>query len=297
MKQSTNKVLMIKPVNFNFNQETANDNLYQNRSNENDYEIQSKALEEFTNFINTLKSNGVEVIIFEDNQYPFTPDSIFPNNWFSTHNGILCIYPMYAKNRREEILKFKNKLIKKYSPIQILDFSKYAYQKSKFLEGTGAVVFDRIHKRAFCSLSKRADKQLFLSLCKSLNYNGFTFHSQHLGAEIYHTNVLMSICSDFVFICKDLIDKNDRYSIITELSKYHEIIELSPKQILSFSGNVLELEGKNGKFIIMSNTAYNCLTKKQKQIITSKIPIVSVQINTIEKIGGGSARCMIGEIF
>ncbi|MFM1539417.1 citrulline utilization hydrolase CtlX [Helcococcus bovis] len=297
MRQSTNKILMIKPVNFSFNKETAKDNLYQNKSSKSNNEIQNKALEEFSNFTSILKSKGVDLIIFEDTNHPYTPDSIFPNNWFSTHNGTLCIYPMFAENRREEIFKFKNKLIDIYNPMQIFDFSKYAYQNSKFLEGTGAIIFDRVNKRAFCSLSKRADKELFLQICKSLNYNGFTFKSFHLGGEIYHTNVMMSICSDFIFVASKLIDENDRENIISELSKYHKIIELTSEQILNFAGNVLELQGNEGKFIVMSNSAYNILSSEQKEVIESTLPIVKVNIETIEKIGGGSARCMMGEIF
>lgn len=294
--QSTNEVLMIKPIKFNYNEQTSADNLYQNESALNSKEIQTLALNEFNNFVDILTEKGVKVNVFKDTEHPHTPDSIFPNNWFSTHEGKLIIYPMYTENRREEISKFREKLIEVYNPSEIIDYSK-KIEDGSILEGTGAIVFDRVNNKAYCSLSKRADKKLFEEICKRLGYEAFSFVSYQMGEQIYHTNVMMSISSDFAFIAKELIDEQYREKIMNNLSKTHKIIELNSEQILNFSGNVLELEGKEGKFIIMSTSAYDALKEEQIAEIESILPIVTVEIDTIEQLGGGSARCMIGEIF
>lgn len=297
MKQSTNNVLMIKPVNFYYNQETAYDNQYQNKTDLTQDEIQIKALNEFNNLVKVLENEGINVNIFEDTTTPYTPDSIFPNNWFSTHDGTLIIYPMYAQNRQKEVNKFKLKLIDLYNPIQVFDFTKYAINKEAYLEGTGAMVLDRVNKIAYSTLSQRAYKDLFEKVAKIIDYKPIYFVSHQLGKEIYHTNVLMSITSDFVIIAPNLIDEEYRNFIINELKKNHEIIELNEKQILNFAGNCLELEGKNGKFLIMSKTAYNSLSDKQISKIEEKLKIINVDISTIENLGGGSVRCMIAELF
>ncbi|MFL8906345.1 citrulline utilization hydrolase CtlX [Helcococcus kunzii] len=294
--QSTNEVLMVQPIRFNYNKQTSLDNLYQNESELNDDDIQILALNEFDNFVNILLEKGVKVDVVKDTIDPYTPDSIFPNNWFSTHNGDLVIYPMLTENRFEEIKKFRDELIEIYKPSNIIDLSSKSTEDI-VLEGTGAIVFDRENKKAYCSLSKRSDRNLFEEVCDKLGYKAFPFVSHQMGKEIYHTNVMMSITSDFAFIAEDLIDEEYRQTIISELSKTHEVIALSGAQILNFSGNVLELKGEEGKFLTMSTSAYDAFTKEQIEKIETKLPIVTVEIDTIEQLGGGSARCMMAEIF
>lgn len=291
--QSTSEVLMIEPIRFNYNKQTSIDNLYQNETELNDETIQLLALNEFNNFVKILLEKGVKVNVLKDTLTPYTPDSIFPNNWFSTHNGDLVIYSMFTKNRRNEIDKFKDELLEIYNPSNIIDLSK----QDVVLEGTGAIVFDRKNKKSYCSLSKRADKKLFEDISLKLGYTPFSFISKQMGKEIYHTNVMMSVTSDFAFVAKDLIEEEYNDNIISELLKTHEVIELNGEQILNFSGNILELQGEQGKFIIMSRTAFSALTKEQIKRIEIKLPITIVEIGIIEQLGGGSARCMIAEIF
>lgn len=293
MNQSTNKVVMIRPVKFNYNASTAVDNVYQKRSQLQSKLIQEKALAEFEGLRKCLEEEGIKVKVFDDTLEPATPDSIFPNNWFSTHEGIVCLYPMYVQNRRLEVAKFSQLLKDYYQADNILDFT----GESEVVEGTGAIIFDRVNKRAFTSLSKRSNKGLFEKISNSLGYKPYSFKSSQFGKEIYHTNVMMSITSDFIFVASQLIDEEYRQGILDELARYHRIIELSSEQIVNFAGNLLELEGRNGKFLIMSDRAYNSLSQVQKETIEAKLRIRHVPVNTIEDLGGGSVRCMLAEIF
>lgn len=287
------EILMIRPALFSFNEETAANNLYQNRPKDTIEEINRKALKEFDNFVKILENEGLIVNVIQDIANPHTPDSIFPNNWFSSHEKINIIYPMYCENRKKEVEKFLPQLIS-IEGKEIIDFRNGT---NEVLESTGAMVLDRKNKIAYSSLSERANKSLFLQFCKLMDYEAIYFKSFQLGKEIYHTNVLMSITSDLAIICPELIEEQSREKVMNKLRKNHEIIDLSPQQILNFCANVLELEGKNGRFLLMSQTAYKSYTKSQLDTIRSYIPIVHIPIPTIEYIGGGSARCMVGEIY
>lgn len=296
MSQCTNRVLMIKPIAFDYNEETAVDNKYQNKSDIPKGEIQKKALEEFENLAKTLKDEGIEVNIFEDTEEPKTPDSIFPNNWFSTHYGTLNIYPMFASNRRDEISKFKDKLIDLYKPEKVNDYQSFE-NEGEFLEGTGAMVLDRVRKISYCTLSKRASLELLNKVCSDIDYESEHFKSSQHGSPIYHTNVLMSITTDFAIICPELVEEKYRGALLNDLCLNHELVALTPEQIDNYAGNCLELDGQNGRFLIMSKTGFDSLTKEQREQIEARLPIKSVDVSTIEKYGGGSVRCMIGELF
>lgn len=296
MKQSTDTILMIRPSNFHFNEQTAEDNLYQNKTLLDVETVNNRALKEFDNFVEILKNEGINVKIFQDTDFPDTPDSIFPNNWFSTHNGKLVIYPMYAENRRLEVSKFKKKLIDLYQPFEIIDYSSFT-NENLFLEGTGAIVLDRINKIAYSSLSQRSDKVLFEKFSKELSFTPFSFISKQLGVEVYHTNVIMSITSDFAIIALELVLEEYRNELKKILEKNKKVIELSGKQVLHFAGNCIELKGKDSNILILSDTAYQSLTSNQISILEEKLKLIPVDITTIQKHGGGSVRCMIAELF
>ncbi len=301
-RQTTGKIVMIKPIGFYSNKETAVNNFYQHTETEDRATIQRKAKEEFENLAEKLLKAGIEVNIIEDTAEPSTPDSIFPNNWFSSHEkGKFFFYPMYAKNRRAELVKFKEKLLKiaESSNISITDYSSKA-EKGIFLEGTGSIIFDRKNMKAYCSLSPRADKNLFLEFCRETGYHPVIFSSYQDGHLIYHTNVMMGLGENKAVICLECIkDEKERKNVINELTESKkDIVEISLEQVKKFLGNVIELKGKNGKqYTVMSETAYKSLTSEQEKKISKDTEIIYSDVKTIEYYGGGSVRCMIGEIF
>ncbi|WP_410208905.1 citrulline utilization hydrolase CtlX [Fusobacterium sp.] len=300
--QVTDKIVMVRPVQFKFNAQTAVNNHYQHQDGQSLEEVQKKALDEFDNFVNQLRNKGVTVEIIDDTLDPSTPDSIFPNNWFSTHqNGKVVLYPMYALNRRMELIKFKERLLEiaRKKGTVVIDYSDRA-EKNIFLEGTGSIVLDRKNKKAYCSLSPRSDKNLFEEFCKDVGFKPVTFTSYQDGNKIYHTNVMMGIGENKVIICLDCItDKNEREKVVYELKEGNkEIIEISLEQVKHFLGNVLEVKGTNGKrYIVISKTAYDSMTDDQIKRIEKDTEIICADVSTIEYYGGGSVRCMLGEIF
>ena len=305
MKQSTNSILMIRPNNFGYNEETALDNHYQNQgslemdSNEN-------AQKEFDNMVFNLRQNGISVYVFQDDDINYTPDSIFPNNWISFHeSGDVGLYPMYAENRRlerrPEVIKFLED--KGFNVDNIVDYSS-AESENKFLEGTGSMILDRENRIAYCSISKRSNEDLFIEFCEDFEFTPVLFNSyQSVGDKrlpIYHTNVMMCVATNYVVICLDSIDdKKQRKNVanfINESGK--KLIEISENQVESFAGNMLELTNDNGdSVLVMSKSAEDSLDENQKNTITKYSIIVASDINTIEVCGGGSARCMMAEIF
>ena len=305
MKQSTNSILMIRPNNFGYNEETALDNHYQNQgslemdSNEN-------AQKEFDNMVFNLRQNGISVYVFQDDDINYTPDSIFPNNWISFHeNGDVGLYPMYAENRRlerrPEVIKFLED--EGFNIDNIVDYSS-AESENKFLEGTGSMILDRENRIAYCSISKRSNEDLFIEFCEDFEFTPVLFNSyQSVGDKrlpIYHTNVMMCVATNYVVICLDSIDdKKQRKNVsnfINESGK--KIIEISENQVESFAGNMLELlNDKGDSILVMSKSAESSLSEIQKNSIKKYSKIISSNINTIEVCGGGSARCMMAEIF
>lgn len=303
-RYKTNKVLMVRPVAFGFNEETAVNNHYQKKGNLSSYEIQEKALFEFDEMVSKLKNIGIDVKILQDTKTPHTPDSIFPNNWFSTHSdNTVILYPMFAKNRRLERREDLYDIFENINEIKTLDYSQLE-NEGVFLEGTGSLVLDRKNKKAYCSLSERADERLLNVFCDDMGYKKIDFRSyQTVDTKrklIYHTNVMMSIAENYAILCADAIDnKEERQKVIDELkASKKEIVYISEEQVENFLGNAIELKNKDGvSILVMSSTAYNILTEKQKNIIEKYSVILPADVKTIEKYGGGSARCMIAELF
>lgn len=303
-KFKTNKILMVRPAAFGFNEETAVNNHYQKKGNLKNNEIQEKALFEFDEMVSKLKNMGIDVKILQDTKIPHTPDSIFPNNWFSTHSdNTVVLYPMFAKNRRLERREDLYDFFENINEIKTLDYSQLE-NENVFLEGTGSLVLDRKNKKAYCSLSERADERLLDIFCDDMGYKKIDFHSyQTVDTKrklIYHTNVMMSIAENYAILCADAIDnKEEREKVIDELkSNKKEIIYISEEQVEKFLGNALELRNKDGvSILVMSAMAYSSLTEKQKNSIEKYSLILPVDVRTIEKYGGGSARCMIAELF
>lgn len=301
--QTTNTVLMIEPVAFGFNAETAQNNYFQ--VNSENAETQGKALQEFQNFVEKLRNKGINVITVKDTLEPHTPDSIFPNNWISMHSdGTVVLYPMCAVNRRWErrndILEM---LEEKFNVKEIVDLST-PENDGKFLEGTGSMIFDHDHKLAYGSVSLRLDEKLFRDFCEKFGYKPVVFHSfQTANNErlpIYHTNVMMCVADKFVVICLDCIDdESERKNVVeTILNSGKEIIEISENQMHQFAGNMLQVQNSEGaKFLVMSETAYQSLTAEQIQNIEKYNEIIYSNLKTIEINGGGSARCMLAEVF
>jgi hypothetical protein len=299
-QQTTSAILMIRPVNFGFNEQTAGSNAFQNRNTEQQ-QVQDKALAEFDNLVSVLTENGVEVIVIDDTPEPHTPDSIFPNNWVSFHqDGNVFLYPMMAENRRlerrEDIIM---QLEDEFKINHIVDLSRFEHEH-KFLEGTGSMVLDRKHKIAYACLSPRTDKEVLDLFCTQSGYKPVLFHAaDENGTDIYHTNVLMCIGSKFAVICLDSIaDEKEKAEVIISLKATNkQIVAISFAQMNQFAGNMLELKSKAGEsLLVMSQNAYRSLNNNQKIALEKYCKIVYADINTIENNGGGSARCMIAEV-
>ncbi|WP_294315622.1 citrulline utilization hydrolase CtlX [uncultured Chryseobacterium sp.] len=302
--QTTDTVLMIEPIAFGFNEETAKNNYFQ--TEQKGFDIQFKALSEFKMFVEKLRSKGINVITIKDTLDPHTPDSIFPNNWVSFHrDGKVVLYPMFASNRRVERREDIIETIKKqgFEVAEIDDWSLPETQ-GHFLEGTGSMIFDHDHKIAYGSVSLRLDQNLFREFCEKYGFTPVVFHSfQTVGEErlpIYHTNVMMCVADQFVVICLDCIDNELERNKVIETIKNSgkEIIEISEDQMQQFAGNMLQVQNKDGqKFLVMSETAYKSLAKDQIATIEKYCEIIHSDLKTIEVNGGGSARCMLAEVF
>ncbi len=302
--QTTDTVLMIEPVAFGYNAQTAENNYFQVNSENAD--TQTKALEEFKNFVEKLRSKGMSVITVKDTAEPHTPDSIFPNNWVSFGaDGKVFLYPMFAPNRRDERRPEILEEVKNagFEIAEIDDLSHYENEE-KYLEGTGSIIFDHDHKIAYGSVSLRLDEELFRKFCHKTGYEPVVFHSyQNAGTErlpIYHTNVMMCVADQFVVICLDCIDDEMEREKVQEVIKASEkeLIEISEEQMQQFAGNMLQVRNSEGKtFLVMSETAYSSLKPEQIAAIEKYSEIIYSDLNTIETNGGGSARCMLAEVF
>ena len=302
--QTTDTVLMIEPIAFGYNAQTAENNYFQVEQKDSD--IQQKALSEFNNFVEKLRSKGINVITIKDTLEPHSPDSIFPNNWVSFHkDGKVVLYPMFAPNRRVERREDILETIKNqgFEIAEVDDFSHFE-NDDKFLEGTGSMIFDHDHKIAYGSVSLRLDEELFRKFCAKFGFTPVVFHSfQNVGDQrlpIYHTNVMMCVADQFVVICLDCIDDELEREKVEEVIKSSgkEIIEISEDQMQQFAGNMLQVQNSEGKkFLVMSETAYKSLTPEQIQNIEKYCEIIYSDLNTIEVNGGGSARCMLAEVF
>ena len=298
---ATSNVLMIKPVCFGFNEHTAESNAFQVQSL-NDALVQKKALAEFNAFVNVLEANGVHVIIIDDTETPHTPDSIFPNNWISLQDdGRIFLFPMEAKNRRlERRVDIINYFKRNYKVREVVDLSHFE-SSNKFLESTGSMILDRINKVVYACISSRTDKDVLDNYCDLTGYKQITFTANDPnGLAIYHTNVMMCLAKKFAVICLDAISNElEREMIINSLQQSHrEIIAISFGQMNNFAGNMLELKSKTGEnLLVMSERAFKSLNDNQINTLKKYCKIIFSALPTIENIGGGSARCMIAEIY
>ncbi len=296
--QTTSNILLIRPANFGFNEETRASNVFQKELNEDAETVRQKASLEFETFASQLKSHGVDVFVFDDTPTPLKTDAVFPNNWVSFHaDGTIVLYPMLSSNRRHERrADIIESLKDRFEITNIIDFSIYE-SENLFLEGTGSIVFDHSNKIAYAALSPRTDKELFLDLCEKLNYKPviFTAHDRR-GSEIYHTNVMLCIGEEFAVICLESItDEGERANIFSKLATTgHEIVDITFDQMNSFAGNMLLVRND---LLVMSQSAFDSLTKTQKRTLEKYCELLPLAIPIIETVGGGSARCMIAEIF
>lgn len=304
--QITNSILMVRPVRFRMNEETAVNNYFQEDLDIKNQTINLRAQVEFDDFVTALRAKGVEVIVVDDIYERDTPDSIFPNNWISFHaNGIVGLYPMFAENRRrerrEDILDILEE--KGFQIEGVIDYTS-AEKEELFLEGTGSIVMDREHQKAYCALSPRADESLFIEFCEDMDCMPviFTAYQSVDGNRmpIYHTNVMMCIAESFAVICLEAIDdKKERKNVIDHLKNdSKEIIAITEIQEQHFAGNMLQVIGANDKrYLVMSSAAFNSLTSEQQKAINKHCEIIHSPLDTIETCGGGSARCMMAEVF
>ena len=307
MKQTTNAIVMIRPVAFRMNEQTAINNYYQKVLDGLLPEtVNAKAQQEFDTFVDKLRAVGVQVIVVNDTLNPDTPDSVFPNNWISFHeNGDVALYPMFAENRRaerrEEILDLLED--EGFRIDNIMDYTE-AEQDGVFLEGTGSLLLDRANGKAYCALSPRADEELFIEFCEDFDFAPVVFEAfQTVDGErklIYHTNVMMCLGETFAVICADCIDdKKERKMVLDNLKTDNkEVVLISEEQVNNFAGNMLEVKGTDDKrYLVMSASAHQSLTDKQVAQLEKHATILSSSLDTIEACGGGSARCMMAEIF
>jgi hypothetical protein len=307
MKQSTDTLLMIRPVAFRMNEQTAVNNYYQKVIDGLlPTTVNAKAQQEFDAFVSKLESAGIRVIVVSDTLEPDTPDSIFPNNWVSFHdNGDVVLYPMFAENRRSERREDILDVVENAGFVieEIMDYTS-AEEDNIFLEGTGSLLLDRVNKIAYCALSPRADEELFIEFCEDFDYAPVIFEAfqtvDGTRKQIYHTNVVMCLGTDFAVLCADCIDdKQERKHVLEQLrNSGKEVVLISEDQVNNFAGNMLEVTTAEGKrYIVMSEAARTSLRPAQIQILEKYGVILSSSLDTIEACGGGSARCMMAEVF
>ena len=306
-QQITDTILMVRPINFRMNEQTAVNNYYQKvLDNITPQTVQQQALQEFDAFVKKLQSVGIKVVVVQDTKEPDTPDSIFPNNWISFHeSGDVALYPMFAENRRLERREDVLELLENegFHIENIVDYTS-AEEEDIFLEGTGSLLLDRKNGKAYCALSPRADEELFIEFCEDFEFTPVVFTAYQTvdgkRMPIYHTNVIMCLGEDFAVICLDCIDdKTERKNVLKNLKEDgKEVIAITEEQVVQFAGNMLHVKNSEGKrFIVMSNAAYQSLTKEQLQKLEKHGELLYNSLDTIEACGGGSARCMMAEVF
>ncbi len=294
--QVATTVLMIRPSHFRFNQQTAATNLFQNKDAVNE----DLAMQEFDSFVLLLRKNEIEVLLFNEEKNTDTPDCVFPNNWLATINKKIFLFPMFAINRRSErrndIVQF---LVEKFHFNIQSEFLLYE-NENKYLEGTGALVLDRKNKIAYCNLSLRSNEEVAKKISATSDYSLIKFKATAPNhQEVYHTNVLMSIGNSVAVICAEWIrNEKERKNVLQSLSKNHTVIQITSEQVFSFAGNMLLLKNKSGKYFwVMSAQAFYSLTETQRHGLEVDGKIIYSSLKTIEKLSGGSARCMLAEIF
>lgn len=304
--QTTSHLIMIRPASFGYNPETAQNNFYQQEDLRSQEEIRKLSRQEFDGFVALLEDQGVKVLVVEDSVLPAKTDAVFPNNWFSTHpDGKVILYPMYSPNRRMERRKeiFESLMQQGFRINEILDLS-FFEESNQYLEGTGSMVMDHEHKIIYACYSERTHPVPLDYVGKLLGYQVIGFEAtQEINGEsspIYHTNVMMHVGSDLAVVCLDSVVKSSERKRVQEtlIKSGKKLIPITPKQKFNFAGNMLEVTNEGGeKFTVMSQAAYDSLTVGQIQSIEKYTTIISPSLPTIEKLGGGSARCMMAENF
>lgn len=301
-KYLTDTVVMVKPTHFCFNQETSVNNAFQNQLDISKNELQNKVMNEFNNMVEKIRLNHINVIVLDSNLD--TPDAVFPNNWFSTHvidnQPHIFVYPMYTENRRKEV-QVEN-LLRNLKKSTGSDYETLVFRGdySTALEGTGVFIFDHEYKTAYMSISPRADLELAKKVCDKLGYKLVIFTSFDKKGPIYHTNVMLSIGEDLAIVCLESIKSDkEREIVIQSLEQSNKkIIDISLDQMYQMCGNILEIRNNyNKSFLILSETAHKGFTQNQLELINKYMTCIACDISTIETVGGGSARCMLAEIF
>lgn len=296
---------MIRPVAFRMNEQTVVNNFFQEDLDIQNAEINAKAQKEFDAFVDKLRAVGVNIIVIDDDLKNDTPDSIFPNNWVSFHhNGNVGLYPMFAENRRRERREDVLERVEDEGFVieNIVDYTS-AEDEGLFLEGTGNLLLDRVNRKAYCALSPRADEELLIEFCEDFEYTPVVFvANQTVDGQrkpIYHTNVMMCLGDEFCVICLDAIDNaKEKKNVVQHLKQDgKEIIAITEEQMHAFAGNMLQVQGADKKYLTMSTAALNSLTDDQIKTIEKYSEILSSDLTTIETCGGGSARCMMAEVF
>ncbi len=303
-QQTTSHILMVRPAHFGFNEETADSNAFQTRDERlTPSEIRQRARGEFDQFVERLRQAGIHVLVAEDSEQPIKPDAVFPNNWVTFHQeGFLITYPMYAPTRRlerrEEVVQVA---LQAGFPLKKRLHLENNEAVGRYLEGTGSMIFDHLHCVAYACLSPRTDEHLFREVCAVLQYEPVVFHAVDArGQEIYHTNVLMALGETFVVICLDTVRDARERALLEEKFRAtgKEILTITLEQMQAFAGNMLQVRNGAGQtFLVMSEQAFRSLTAEQVQALEKHTQLLHSPLYTIETYGGGSARCMMAEVF
>lgn len=298
----TSTILMVRPAAFGFNEETAANNYFQTNPGIDKEELQEKALLEFDNMVQILRSHAIKVVVIDDTKEPAKPDAIFPNNWLSTSpDGNVFVYPMYAPNRRiekrDEILQ---QLTKQFVVKNLQDWSEYEAE-GRFLEGTGSMIIDYENKMIYACVSERTSLSVLEKYATTNGFQAIVFlATDKNGMPVYHTNVMMALGENFCVLCEEAVEEEWELIAVRQLleSTHHTIIAISREQMHQFAGNMLQVKNNNGeKFLIMSQAAFNSLRKEQKQMLEAYSTLLPIAVPTIEEVEGGSVRCMMAEVF
>ena len=295
-------ILMIRPAAFSFNEETAVNNFFQSNSSFSQEQLQQKALQEFDNMVQVLKSHDINVIVIDDTKEPIKPDAVFPNNWLSTSpEGIISVFPMYAPNRRPERRNDILKTLKEQFIVRnVNDWSEFEVE-GRFLEGTGSMVIDHDNKMIYASISERTNMTVLEIFASANNFQAIVFiATDKHGRPVYHTNIVMSLGENFSILCEEAIDEEWELIAVRQLleSTGHTIIAITREQMNAFAGNMLQVKNnKEEKFLVMSKTAFDSLRKEQVRMLEAYAELLPIATPTIEEVEGGSVRCMMAEVF
>lgn len=296
-------ILMIRPAAFGFNEETAANNFFQQNIRQTDSPaVRQSAIKEFDNMVTVLKDLGIEVLVIDDTDNPVKPSAVFPNNWISTlPDGIISVFPLYAPNRRaekrEDILKM---LAEKFVVKDVQDWGEFEVE-GKFLEGTGSMVMDHDNRVIYACYSPRTDVSVLEKFANANNYRAIIFAAtDKKGHAVYHTNVVMTLAENFAVLCEEAIEEEWELIAVKQLleSTGHDIIRITREQMSAFAGNMLQVKNNEGeKFLVMSQTAFSCLNIEQREQLSSRCQLLPIPVPTIERVEGGSVRCMMAEVL